>query len=1427
MRLITSLAVALGLFAIPSMEAHALQTLPEPDGGGAIPEVEPAPDGNGVDVVTSQFTASSPAISIGGSGGFTYAQTYIDDDWRHNVMGTITSFSNKTRVRVTLFDGAEDFNLQNGVYVPDRENGATLVHNLSAGTYTYTSAQGVVAEFTTASVGSVPLYGGEANVTSVTAPNGHEIEYHYTTATVTVSVPNPFGGLPIFKVYTYSRLQSVTNNQGYQVHLEYAGASATTLAQLIDWLDVDRVELINNAVEYCAPTANTCSLSVDWPALDISDPTSTSRVFTDNLNRDTRLTLNGDGRITGIRPPGESSDLVTVSYNTSGNVTSVNTGGLVTSYSRVDASGTRTTTITAPGNIISEVESDLTTGQVTAVENEDGDRTTYAYNSDDLLERVTLPNGQYTEYAYDSRGNMTTVTQVAASGSGLADIVTSATYPASCTNVVTCNLPTSTTDAAGNTTDYTYDSTHGGILTVTPPAPSSGANRPQVRYAYEAKTAYYIQSSGGGVTAASSSIYLPTQSASCRSAAYPGCIGGNNEAVAIIGYGSTGVANNLQPVTMTQERGSGTDSVTTTLSYDDFGNVVQSDGPRTAYDDSTYFRYDALQRLVGTISPDPDGAGSLNRGAVRNTFDTRGRLTTVEYGTVTGTNDTAWNAFSVLDEQEIDYDTLGRTTVTRLISGGATQALRQYSYNAAGQLECVAQRMNPSAYSSLPTSACTLGTAGSYGPDRITRTTYDTIGRVSTVTSAYGTSVAAMEASYTYTDNGQVATLTDGEANQVAYSYDGFSRLIETDFPHPTNPNDDTHISYDAYGRVATHTTRSGQVFTASYDNLNRVTAVTAPSGQASTTFTYDLHNRVVNTISDGRTVKNKWSPLGRLDWQEGPNGRVEYDYDAFGRLNRMTWPDGFYVTYDFNQVGAVTAIRENGASSGLGVLVEFEYDNRGRRTALRRGNGADTTYDYDAASRLEELAQDLPGTTNDQTSTFSYNPAGQITSRVTTNDAWAWDDAANATVNYAVNSLNQITSITGLSAPTYDDRGNMTSDGVRTYGYDYSNRLTSVSGGVSLEYDPLGRLWEVTGSTTRRFQYSGNALIAEYNTSGTLQMRYVHGPGVDEPLVAYTGSGTTTRRWLHADERGSIVAETNHTGSVTQLNAYDEYGAPLSSNSGRFGYTGQVYLEDTGLYHYKARAYNPEIGRFMQTDPIEHAGGMNLYAYVSGDPVNFADPTGLEPEEDDTPRDRTRGGTDNQTPSPEIIVVWGYRWMYGFTGGGSYHNSSLGGLESDDYGGEGCSTDTVSHHQGSAALSSVYGRNIFTQERKVSEAFDLQPRPGHFIQSVSLVFSTGIEGPGAGNFVIETSPGTRVSGWSVGRAGPSISVTTDNWATQGGGDLSSISFLEVIPGQNMAAELESMGWQDLGGRKRLQVTVNAQNPVTVSVFTNELAYCD
>ena len=166
-------------------------------------------------------------------------------------------------------------------------------------------------------------------------------------------------------------------------------------------------------------------------------------------------------------------------------------------------------------------------------------------------------------------------------------------------------------------------------------------------------------------------------------------------------------------------------------------------------------------------------------------------------------------------------------------------------------------------------------------------------------------------------------------------------------------------------------------------------------------------------------------------------------------------------------------------------------------------------------------------------------------------------------------------------------------------------------AGAVSTE-DGLGRLVgrSTSAGVWARYSYDGADVVLDTNSDGTT-VEYANGLGVDEKLWQRAGGANA----LHfvQDHLGSTRALTDAGGNVIETRQYDSFGDGAGSGLTRYGYTGRERDADTGLVYYRARWYDPQAGRFLSEDPIGLEGGLNLYAYVENDPVNHADPLGLQ----------------------------------------------------------------------------------------------------------------------------------------------------------------------------------------------------------------------
>jgi YD repeat-containing protein len=267
-----------------------------------------------------------------------------------------------------------------------------------------------------------------------------------------------------------------------------------------------------------------------------------------------------------------------------------------------------------------------------------------------------------------------------------------------------------------------------------------------------------------------------------------------------------------------------------------------------------------------------------------------------------------------------------------LSAGGTAQQVVQYSYDASGRVECTALRMNPAVFGSLPASACNQGTAGSgakdFGPDRITKNTYDAVGRVTKVQAGVGTADQADEVTSAYTSNGQTAYVTDAESNRTAYSYDGYGRLARTEYPSPTkganasNASDYEQLGYDANSNVTSRRLRDGLSIAYAYDKLDRLVTKDLPGSESDASYTYDSLGLTLTATQNAQTLGFSRDALGRTLSQSGPLGTLTYAYDAVGRRTSVTYPatgdaTALTVNYDYDITGNVTKIRENGAVSG------------------------------------------------------------------------------------------------------------------------------------------------------------------------------------------------------------------------------------------------------------------------------------------------------------------------------------------------------------------------------------------------------------------------------------------------------------------------------------------------------------------------------
>ncbi|AEG00906.1 RHS repeat-associated core domain-containing protein [Methylomonas methanica] len=889
-------------------------------------------------------------------------------------------------------------------------------------------------------------------------------------------------------------------------------------------------------------------------------------------------------------------------------------------------------------------------GNVTAMTQPDGSTVTYEdYNAFNLPAKTKDANGNYTLYRYDARGNRTDT--IALKPGVNTDTPTPAQIAAwiiqnydESGNLTRSKRVRDFTTQAGPYIDYGYDDSALNPVTIercglqqlgaalvdqciSASQSFDNLGRPtrgiDARF-YPAETSY---SADGQLTRATDGLRQ------WRDFAYDN--NGNPVGVSLAGFDAQGNYGLLQQAVMeydTLDRRivqRDTAGHATRIAYDETGNVAKLTNP-DGY--SVSFEYDAVGRPTRAF----DALGN----AVATEYDQAGRplKVTDPNGLVT---------------QYTYYGASGNGRLQRLTSPDGSYT--DYSYDANGNVVRSVDnggRETLTDYDALRRPVKTVGPVhdalGLTGIRQVTEIEYSSLGDVQTVRAGYraanGTETLNIQANFVYDDFGRVIEQSDALGHTTRWVYDEHGQPIRRESPNG-------HIvewEYDnsRNGLLTRQTAKLNDTDPAphvtdyTYDALGQVLSVAAP--EVGYQYTYDNAQRL-ETVTDsrgGKTLTYRHSPGGLIDSLEdneggrqdflydavgrlsairaADGGQTRFIYDAGGRLRETAMPNGYSSLYRYNAGGRLEELVNRMAGGAEVSRHAYSYDAQGRRDShleIIDGTATDYRYQYDTLDRLRNvLTQD--GGTSTQVEAYQYDAFGNRRQRT------AQDGGVYRYLYDAAQQLTQVRSgsDTGavLAGYSYDAAGNQTqrsgsADLALTY--DALDRLAEAAGtGMATEsyrYDHRGRRVEtVSGGTATRYVYAGRDIWSEYGADwNNAQAHYVHA-GLDHPLLRITASGTA---YYHADGLGSVVATSNGSGVITASARYDAFGRTLAQTGGipRYGYAGRE-PDATGLIYYRARYYDPALGRFAQRDPAGFADGINPYAYVGNSPVNFRDPLGL-----------------------------------------------------------------------------------------------------------------------------------------------------------------------------------------------------------------------
>ncbi|MEV1049233.1 RHS repeat-associated core domain-containing protein [Streptomyces sp. NPDC049916] len=574
-----------------------------------------------------------------------------------------------------------------------------------------------------------------------------------------------------------------------------------------------------------------------------------------------------------------------------------------------------------------------------------------------------------------------------------------------------------------------------------------------------------------------------------------------------------------------------------------------------------------------------------------STLPTGATATVSGYQTIAGSDLPGTMTSADGEKTDYTYDTAGNTkSVAVQGTGGGNQS---FDHNPA----------TPTC-GGFEGQICKVTTKMTASKSVTTNFTYDTKGNLKTVKAPapLGTTT------YTYDDLGRVSSAKDARGITILYEYDHRDRVTKVD---SSNYQTVTY-EYDSDGNLTQRSDGTGVVKYA-FDPLSRETVRTLQNG-SQTVLTYTPAGNVDTYQDPAGLTDYTWNEVNKLTELKDPKGRItKYAYNKNDVRTTTTYPGNTVQTVTPDKSGRPEKIK---ATSPKGTLVDLAYtyarsdgkDGGKIRTTTDAVAGTKTSYEYDSAGRFSYAAENK-GTTLTSSWQYCYDLAGNLTSQGT-------DKGCPRGTTYTINDAQQITAKNGSTTNwSYNQIGNETAaastpETTRTgiKWTDHSQMTSITTGGKTYagEYGSTDQSERIRLGDT--FFHNGPLGLSATSTAG-VDTGFNREPG--GTLNSMTRGGKN--HYYLTDALGSVVALADEAGTKVNTYAYSPRGVQRTTTSEQvpqpYRFAGG-YQDPTGLYHFAARYYDPNIGRFTTPDPSGQE--KNPYLYAEGDPVNLIDPSGL-----------------------------------------------------------------------------------------------------------------------------------------------------------------------------------------------------------------------